>query len=291
MNIAQGYISDELSHFVGRGQDEGTQYDILVNKILKTGWLTYAPHDSSKPRSASLDLSKPISTDDIIKYQVVCFCDIPVSELSIHVVKYGKFGLAFRKPFLINKGACPVFYVANESRMPTELQLFNPGDFSERISTACSNKILDRALYFDTSVRGILDLLIALDSLCNNQADRYFHGITASDFFERFRCLLGISEKQLSEVKIVLQGSSQAKQTIRMCTDFLINYVFTFMKCFDANQSFEHATNYYMEREWRIGNNVRFELNDVSRVFFPSKYAQKFHTDLPHYIGQISFTD
>jgi len=82
----QRYVSSELSHFVGRGKPEEEQYQLLL-RILKTGWLTYAPHDPTLPRTASLDLSRPISTDEVIKYQVVCFCDIPDTELTIHVRK------------------------------------------------------------------------------------------------------------------------------------------------------------------------------------------------------------
>src|SRR5215471_1936819 len=114
MTSMQRYVSEELSHFVGsKGKTNEEQYDILVNKILKSGWLTYPPHDPTKPRGVSFDLSKPISTDELIKYQTVCFCDIPEPDLALHVNKYGKFGLAFAKQFLIEKGACPVFYVAN----------------------------------------------------------------------------------------------------------------------------------------------------------------------------------
>jgi hypothetical protein len=71
----------------------------------------------------------------VIKYQVVCFCDIPVIDLAIHVRKYSKFGLAFKKAFLIERGACPVFYVANESPVSTK-QVFSPDDFSARINAA-----------------------------------------------------------------------------------------------------------------------------------------------------------
>jgi hypothetical protein len=42
---------------------------------------------------------------------MVCFCDIPVPDLGLHVTKYSRFGLAFSKVFLIGKGAAPVFYV------------------------------------------------------------------------------------------------------------------------------------------------------------------------------------
>jgi hypothetical protein len=47
--------------------------------------------------------------------QRVCFCDIPVTDLEIHMNKYSRFGLSFLKRFLIAKGANPVMYVAENS--------------------------------------------------------------------------------------------------------------------------------------------------------------------------------
>ncbi len=32
--------------------------------------------------------------------------------------KYGRFGIAFLKPFLVAKGGNPVFYVAKDARLP-----------------------------------------------------------------------------------------------------------------------------------------------------------------------------
>jgi hypothetical protein len=46
-----------------------------------------------------------------------------------------------------------------------------------------------------------------------------------------------------------------------------------------------------MEREWRLGANLQFQLADVARVFFPRKYAEEFRSVVPDYFGQISFVD
>jgi ribosomal protein L24E len=46
---------------------------------------------------------------------MVCFCDIPIGDLGIHIKKYGQFGLAFKKSFLIERGANPVLYVERNS--------------------------------------------------------------------------------------------------------------------------------------------------------------------------------
>ena len=47
---------------------------------------------------------------------MVCFCDIPVDDLDIHMEKYGQFGIAFQKEFLLDQGALPVVYVPADGR-------------------------------------------------------------------------------------------------------------------------------------------------------------------------------
>ncbi len=288
MNHAQRYVSSELSHFVGRGKAEPEQYDILLNSILKVGWLTHPPHDLSVPRGVSLDLSKPISTDEAIKYQVVCFCDIPEPDLSIHVGKYSKFGIAFRKEFLIDRGACPVFYVANESPVPVT-EVFAPDDFLHRMQAARAKGVVDRALYFDTSVRALFDILAATEALCCEEGERYFKNFPAAEFKKRLATLFALSEAQINSAESSLKGNKQAAKSVRMCADFLLNYVFTYIKCFDAKRVHDDEGNYYMEREWRIAGNVQFDLDDVRRVFLPESWSKRFRADLPSYTGQLSF--
>ncbi len=294
MMQTQRYVSNELSHFVGKGQAETVQYDILVNKVLKPGWLTYPPHDTSRPRSLSIDLSSLISDDTALKYEVVCFCDIPISDLGIHVNKYSRFGLAFRKEFLINKGACPVFYVANESPVSTNA-IFTPYNFAtDQINAAQARGWVDRALSFSTSVRALLDIFAALDAMCCDEDNRYFKGgsvLSAAECKTRVGQLLGLSSDQIQSAETALRSSAVAKDNIAILRNFLISDVFTFIKCFDAKLSIDSEANYYMEREWRVGNHVSFTLSDVSRVFFPSSYAEAFRKDIPSYIGQITFTD
>ncbi|NTW07740.1 MAG: hypothetical protein HGA29_07845 [Syntrophaceae bacterium] len=293
----QRYISDELSHFVGNirnGKSEDEHYSILVNSILKTGLLTYPPHDTTRPRSLSLDFSSSISEDTALKYEVVCFCDIPIADLAIHTGKYGKFGLSFKKDFLLSQGACPVFYVANNSSVGAK-SCFTPDDFLiDLVRQFQTTKVMNRDLYYSTSVRAILDIFASLDALCNQEAERFFKGgnaLTADECKLRFCQLLGLNDEQISAIESNLKSNDQAKKTITILRDFIICELFSYIKCFNATLEANSDQNYYMEREWRIGNHVRFKLSDVARVFFPSKYAAQFHKDLPDYIGQITFID
>jgi hypothetical protein len=123
----QRYVSPELTHFVGnRLSSEDHQYSLLVNDILKGGCLMYSPIDD---RQCNEGLSgsplvggthTPDVDDTEAAYsRVICFCDIPVTDLAIHMTKYSRFGLSFLKPFLVRKGANPVLYVANNSQPQT----------------------------------------------------------------------------------------------------------------------------------------------------------------------------
>jgi hypothetical protein len=290
MSHAQRYVSSELTHFVGRGLPENDQYDTLVNKILKPGWLTYPPHDVTIGRTLGVDFSKPISTDKALTYQVVCFCDIPEPDLAIHVQKYSKFGLAFKKDFLIDQGASPVFYVANEAPV-SENELFSPPEFFARLEDAKKRGYADRGLLFDTAVRAIMDLFAALDGLNSDVGARWFKGADALDFEKRFNVLLGINDDQLIALKAALNGNQKIFKSLHMIMHFVMNDIFSFVKCFNAKQAFEDETNYYMEREWRVAMNVKFSLEHVSRVFLPASYGARFRADLPAYTGQITYID
>ena len=134
----QRYVSPELTHFVGKGLSEDDQYSLLVNDILKAGWLMHPPIDWRSPNDVlkSQQLvsgSPPREETEAVYAQVVCFCDIPVTDLDIHMNKYSRFGLSFLKPFLIGKGANPVFYVANNSpALPFGLPGFGDGPYPRR---------------------------------------------------------------------------------------------------------------------------------------------------------------
>jgi hypothetical protein len=51
----QRYVSLELTHFVGKGLSEDQQYSLLVNDILKAGWLIHPPIDGRKPNEVLSD--------------------------------------------------------------------------------------------------------------------------------------------------------------------------------------------------------------------------------------------
>ena len=106
----QRYISNELTHFVGRGKVPDEQYSLLV-QILRSGWLTHPPHNPNISGNLSINTTERLSANKMYSPQVVCFCDIPIEDLHIHTSKYSCFGFSLSKEFVAQQGGAPVFYV------------------------------------------------------------------------------------------------------------------------------------------------------------------------------------
>lgn len=112
MGRVQRYVSDELTHFVGRGLGERHQYELLV-EVLRTGLLS--PEGADVEGHVVVDRAEPLSRNAAYAPEAVCLCDIPVGDLDLHIVKYSPFGVAFRKSFAVQQGASPLFYIAADA--------------------------------------------------------------------------------------------------------------------------------------------------------------------------------
>lgn len=95
--IDTGYVSHYLIHWAGRDKAPNEQARIL-SQIASSCQLKLTPNQ----------LFFDGSTRIIDK--MTCFTDVPLSRSSQHCAKYSKFGIAFHKLKLMNKGAQPIFY-------------------------------------------------------------------------------------------------------------------------------------------------------------------------------------
>lgn len=98
-----GYISDYLVHWAGKkGDENGVRVLNLISSSLRL-LLSYN-------RIHIFDFTQEIYE------KMVCFTDVPLRHSSELCKRYGRFGIAFHKLRLMNKGAQPVFYASHTSK-------------------------------------------------------------------------------------------------------------------------------------------------------------------------------
>src|SRR5699024_598760 len=115
MELIQRYVSKELTHFVGRNKPEHQRFQLLID-IIRSGWIL--PRDHFYDQTKNVQLHKEENQlEKIISPQMICFADIPINDLSLHMEKYSNFGIAFKKDFLVEYGANPVLYITQNGKM------------------------------------------------------------------------------------------------------------------------------------------------------------------------------
>jgi len=110
--VKSTYTSSELFHFVGRQfpDDDEANYQTLL-KVLGTGCVSHPPHRPDWGMvSHHIDFTKRLIDGNLMVSTITCYCDIPVDHLPLHVKKYGRFGLSFKREYLLRYGARPVLY-------------------------------------------------------------------------------------------------------------------------------------------------------------------------------------
>ncbi|MBA7526899.1 hypothetical protein ES705_19070 [subsurface metagenome] len=254
MEYTQRYISNILTHFLGRDLiSEDMQFNLL-KKILKEGWLTHPPHNPNISGNLQFKLEGDVDLDDMFSPQMICFADIPLNDLKLQMEKYSKFGVCFLKDFLIKKGANPVFYLAKNSEIITDCNVI----FQDN-KTIVQNMTSNRKIFFEDNIKNMF---------------KYFERL--HDIFLQKPEAFGISNEFSKIHKIKM---------------FLSFHIFGYMKAWNHDNNEEDPENYYFEREWRIIGNLKFQLGDVVRIVLPRKYAKLFREEFKNYNGEIIFSD
>ena len=264
--LTQRYISKDLFHFVGRGLKQDQQFNLLL-KIVNEGWITHPPHNPNISGNLSTNISAKISNNEMYSPQIVCFSDIPIQDLSIHVKKYSAFGLSFSKEFVASKGGIPVHYIPQGGAV-RKMRDLKPDEISKITSV---------------SEHGIEKLLEHIYETASN-AD--FFDEMLAEYHEVFRIFRDVA------LKIDPQpGVPSLYKRVRDLERFLNFHIFSYFKFFDHTLDDDHKDNYYFEREWRVLGNVKFSLSDIKTIFLPTQFSETFRGRYPQYSGQLIFVD
>ncbi len=280
------YVSDHLTHFVGRSKPSDEERFALLIQIFRSGVLLDPSHVGqrypvftvmrrnsetgeennleylSRP-SIRHDLKAKLTDHKLIEPEIVCFCDIPFADLKIHCSKYGRFGLAFEKSFLIDQGAAAVSYVPLTGPIFTQLDEYIP-------NTGATN--------WQQAARGPRSELL--------------EGVVHTHNWLQYQ--------EVFLLESVIQAAKEPDEIDRVVKDlrnlifyqvavegFLLGYV----KFFDSSLPENDPNNYYMEREWRVAGKVRFKPEDVAKVFVPEGFAQVAREALPEIADRVMVLD
>jgi Putative abortive phage resistance protein AbiGi, antitoxin len=197
------YVSDELTHFAGAGRaNDEERYNLLLNTIIRSGTLrdlkyesvpktpiTFLQIDKRDGRSDrenyfpnpyfDVNVDAPMTSNKFIDPEMICFCDIPyepVELFRIHTAKYKRFGIAFKREFLIRQGANPVFYVATSSATPLRI-VGDGGDlcdfFEDESIESLVTGVWNRSDFFDCLRRRVIAAIELTRTLWERDAARY----------------------------------------------------------------------------------------------------------------------
>ena len=275
------YISSELTHFVGRSLQSDAERYALLCRIIRGGVLLDPSHvgkrypvfravfgqgtpdedgvEYSSYPSVHHGIAAVLSDNALLQFEIVCFCDIPIEALSIHCTKYGHFGLALSKEFLVAQGASPVMYIPS------------PGTFDMTLREHHSKS---GKLQYEQSKTGSRAQLI----------DQTFT-------YHNFLCYA--RHKILEDAFPSAESSAKAMEVVKELRTLLFYqtaveaFIFGHLKFFNPELPADHDENYYMEREWRVAGKVRFSLADLQRVFVSSAFEDQLRRDLPELANRV----
>lgn len=276
------YVSDHLTHFVGRSKSTDQERFALLAQIVQSGVLLDPSHvgqkypvftviqrDRESEKEHKLEyLSHPSIRHDIksklsehryLEPEIVCFCDIPFADLGIHCSKYGRFGLAFEKTFLIAQGAAAVMYV------PVKGPIFIQLDEYVR-STGQTN--------WQQASRGPRSEL--LEGVAQFHNWLHFQETFLLETMMQHATTPETIDKIVSDLRhlVFYQVGIEA---------FLLGYV----KFFDSSLAEDDPNNYYMEREWRIAGKVRFKQTDIAKILVPELFVESAKLQFPEIAEKI----
>lgn len=267
--MAQRYVSKHLHHFVGRSLSNDDQRFDLLLQIIKSGWLTPPPHRKNEPFETLFRPADVFDEYELINPKVVCFGDIPVNDLALHMGKYGTFGISFKKEFLILNGASPVLYMPRNS-----VQNFLCTDGSEQIDPSHPDPYEAHSDYV--------------------REHGYLRSIPRRDLFNQWYKSFFHVHKYLLETNFDDINNPEHKKLVEVLEPLVLGFtphILSLVKTYDENLDEFHEDNYYMEREWRILGSLKFTIEDIDKVFIPQAYARRLRSELSDYYGEVIFAD
>ena len=174
----------------------------------------------------------------------VCFAELPLDDLGLHMQKYGCFGLSFKKRYLIGHGARPVTYIPKNSPNPVTGK--------------------GRGTYIPTHLR-------ELYANISHLVTRLFpHGD------------VGPTRREGAQRLTDNNALQETLEILAFKWHFVLTEMIFYIKVFDDEKPLDDPDNYYTEREWRVTHDVYFGAQDIATIIVPTEYRERVETDFPN---------
>lgn len=169
------YVCEELTHFIGRSRpNDRARFDLLLQIIREGRLRPPSPWIGAEVSGGTyINPTARASANAMYTSDAVCFCDIPLEDLRIHTQKYSRFGLAFRKSFLVPRGTRPVWYIPADSSIEVQT---DPADSS----TLKSPNVLPASEVFDRECAAIANVRERLNKITRTSEFESFFEILHS---------------------------------------------------------------------------------------------------------------
>ncbi len=90
-----------------------------------------------------------------------------------------------------------------------------------------------------------------------------------------------------SKKRTLKSEPKSADEAIEAVCDVFEKDFLAFLKPFNSHLRENDPDNYYMEREWRKFGNLKFEVNDVSRVVVGRDFVERLLRDFPQFSDRV----
>jgi hypothetical protein len=110
--------------------------------------------------------------------------------------------------------------------------------------------------------------------------------VAFDQFWRHFNRVAGSIERLASDSK-----EKRTADDLRRVVEFLDINILSHLKFFHHRLHDADDENYYMEREWRVSRDVKFELEEVQRIIIPARFSRRLRKDFPEYDGEVFFAD
>lgn len=259
----QRYVSKELTHFVGKSLREindkkqrlEEQYGIL-RKIINEKCI-HSPLHSPRPLPDGWIYDHAYSPKIINSYRNFSSCDMIIPHVVCFCdIPQGDLGIHINKYSPFGLSFKKSFLIKRGA---------NPVLYVEKNSAISYNSLLKGKLVDSTRQE-------YLDEIGNALGDNCFPPLKRLKPGDRLP-IIGPPKKECYNI-----------------ADFLLDLL-SYIKLFDASKIDDDEENFYMEREWRTPYDVYFNIDDIYRIILPNEFNKRFRTDVPDYIGQITFSE